>query len=238
MDGSTASATAAANPYTRENYYGSGRARQGEGQGQGQRAAEEMAETDTRSMPATTANMFAIDGFPALQFQVLGARRDTTVGGGDAETSWHARLRYTPPTALAKGGDVQIECIDFLATGSELNSERHDRESHTVTATLSPTGEQLTLYDSSYYEKYSSMQNGPGNAKDASDAGREKLAAYLSSLDHSPGAGSSPFISAAGVLTLARALDSRAAAGSLPGTVKTHVKGPDDDGRYDNCAQS
>ena len=182
--------------------------------------------------------MVTIDGFPALQFQVLDARRDTTVGGGDAQTSWHARLRYTAPAAPANGGDTQVQCIDFLVAGSELNSERYDRESHTVTATLSPTGEQLTLYDSSYYEKYSSMQSGPGNAKDASDAGREKLAACLSSLHQSPGASSSSFISAADVLSLARALDSRASAGSLPGTVKTHVKGPDDDGRYDNCAPS
>ena len=196
-------------------------------------AADEGATAvPTTMIAAAAADMVTIDGYPGLQFQVLDARRDTTVGGGDAQTSWHARLRYTAPTAApAKDGDTQIQHIEFLVSGSELNSERHDRESHTVSATLSPTGEHLTLYDSSYYEKYSSMQSGPGNVKDASDAGREKLAACLSS-------SSSSFISAAGVLSLARALDSRASAGSLPGTVKTHVKGPDDDGRYDNCAPS
>jgi hypothetical protein len=203
-------------------------------------AADEGATAvPTTTIAAAAADMVTIDGYPGLQFQVLDARRDTTVGGGDAQTSWHARLRYTAPTAApAKDGDTQIQHIEFLVSGSELNSERHDRESHTVSATLSPTGEHLTLYDSSYYEKYSSMQSGPGNVKDASDAGREKLAACLSSLHQSPGASSSSFISAADVLSLARALDSRASAGSLPGTVKTHVKGPDDDGRYDNCAPS
>ena len=77
--------------------------------------------------------MVTIDGFPALQFQVLDARRDTTVGGGDAQTSWRARLRYTAPTAAtANDGNAQIQFIEFLVAGSELNSERHDRESHTA----------------------------------------------------------------------------------------------------------
>ena len=44
------------------------------------------------------------------------------------------------------------------------------------------TGEKLTLYDSSYYEKYSRMQHGPGNTKDASHEGREKLATYLTEI--------------------------------------------------------
>ena len=104
------------------------------------------------------------------------------MGGGDNETSRYAKLRYSAPAPTAGSrARSNIKWIDFVISGYESMSERHDRESHNVNAELS-TGEKLTLYHDSYYEKYSSMQNGPGNTKDASNAGREKLAAHLSSL--------------------------------------------------------
>ena len=185
-----------------------------------------------------------IAGFPTLQ--VLEARRNAMVGGGDCTTTWHARLRYSSPAAVGSSAESDIRSIEFIVGGSELNSERHDREDHSVKAQLS-TGEVLTLYEYSHYEKYSNMRNGPGNAKDTSDANRTKLAAYLSALEGidatSTGtAGQRPdgsSYSSASVLEFAREIDRRAMAGSLPGTVKQVERGPDpDEGRYDNCAPS
>ena len=144
------------------------------------------AEADTHASDETVAasrkNILKIEEFPTLQFEVLDARLDYKVGGGDNETSWYAKLRYSAPAPTAGShARSNIKWIDFVISGYESMSERHDRESHNVNAELS-TGEKLTLYHDSYNEKYSSMQNGPGNTKDASNAGREKLAAHLSSL--------------------------------------------------------
>ena len=147
-----------------------------------------------------------------LPLQVLRASLSTQVGGGDCTRQWHAKLRYYPPSGKS------VEWIEFAVAGSELNSERYDRDSHSVEAQLS-TGEKLTLYKSEYNEKYSRMQNGPGNAKDESEDGRTKLAECLSAL--TDGA-----FGASDVQQLAQALDSKAEQGALPGTVKTNKQRP------------
>ena len=161
-----------------------------------------------------------------LVLQVLEARRSCTVGGGDCETSWFARLR------LHAASGKSVEWIDFVVNSYEVNSERHDRESHHVGAQLS-TGEKLTLYDSSYYEKYSRMKHGPGNAEDASHEDREKLATILTEIV-------SKTFNVEEVQALARSLEDDAQKAKFPGTVeerKTIGGGDPDAGRYDNCAQ-
>ena len=124
----------------------------------------------------------------------------------------------------------QIAWIDFVVAGYEVNSERHDRESHSVEAQLS-TGEKLSLYDSSYYEKYSRMKHGPGNEKDASDEGREKLAKILTAL------GLGGAFSAATVNALALELEAQARKAKLPGTVETRQRGPPPPDDDKQCAQ-
>lgn len=125
--------------------------------------------------------MITLDEFPTLHFEILDARRNSRLlDGGATEFLWYAKYRYSaPPPTAGSSAKRNIEWIDFIVSGSEEMSKSYDRESHNMKAVLS-TGEKLTLYNDVYDE--SGIQDGPSHIKDASDANRKKLAAYLSSL--------------------------------------------------------
>jgi hypothetical protein len=165
------------------------------------KATIDRAQGESMSGPMVT-----IVGVP---MRVVKSTWDQTVEHGDNTKSWHATLEVLPTDKSLKGW------IRITASGYDVSSERHDRESRSVSAELS-TGEKFTLYDSQYYEKYSRMQHGPGNSKDASEEGREHLAAALVSFGHT----------CSSIEGLVDEIGRNAERGSLPKTVKTEKIGP------------